>query len=430
MNAQKAVGWITQRLLYRQTTILRTSRRFSFGATRSKPITEYPYLEVLTDSESANRYGAGGFFPIHLGDQFKGGRYKILHKLSWGSDSTVWAARDQREGKYVAIKVLGSDRQEPRWQLDIMRAIAVQLPKHPGSRNLVRMLDQFCVRGHDFLVLELLGQNVQDYVTWCVVDERLPGKKAKRIAKETLLGLDYLHTQGITHGDLHTRNLAFTIPCLDHLSEEDFCKELGDIRRAEFKRRDGGPLEPGLPKYLVGSAFFPKYSYPLSPSTNIKIVDFGQAFLSKSPPATVCTPLVLRPPEVVFGDPIDYRVDLWSMGCLLFELITGQPPFDNVFFTPTSHVRDMVGTLAGEQLPHRWQQKWLALDRAKPPEEPSGYTLQTWLEEAYFDEEKEQDLSRRDIRKVGELVQRMLRFEPTARATAAEILKDPWFEDV
>lgn len=117
--------------------------------------------------------------------------------------------------------------------------------------------------------------------------------------------------------DLHTRNLAFTIPCLDHLSEEDFCKELGDIRRAEFKRRDGGPLEPGLPKYLVGSAFFPKYLYPLSPSTNIKIVDFGQAFLSKSPPATVCTPIVLRPPEVVFGDPIDYRVDLWSMGCLV-----------------------------------------------------------------------------------------------------------------
>lgn len=216
-----------------------------------------------------------------------------------------------------------------------MRAIAAQLPKHPGSRNLVHMLDQFCVRGHYFLVLELLGQNVQDYVTWCVVDERLPGKKAKRIAKETLLGLDYLHTQGITHGgkiplsslvpfscyllilDLHTRNLAFTIPCLDHLSEEDFCKELGDIRRAEFKRRDGGPLEPGLPKYLVGSAFFPKYLYPLSPSTNIKIVDFGQAFLSKSPPATVCTPIVLRPPEVVFGDPIDYRVDLWSMGCLV-----------------------------------------------------------------------------------------------------------------
>lgn len=90
----------------------------------------------------------------------------------------------------------------------------------------------------------------------------------------------------------------------------------------------------------------------------------------------------------------------------------------------------MVGTLADEQLPHRWQDKWLALDRAKPPEEPSGYTLQTWLEEVYFDEEKEQDLSRRDIRKVGELVQRMLRFEPTARATAAEILMDPWFEDV
>lgn len=96
MNAQKVVGLVSKRLLKHQTSIRRTSRCFSFGATRSKPITDFPYAEVLTDSESANRYGAGGFSPIHLGDEFKGGRYKILHKLCWGSDSTVWAARDQR----------------------------------------------------------------------------------------------------------------------------------------------------------------------------------------------------------------------------------------------------------------------------------------------------------------------------------------------
>ena len=66
------------------------------------------------------------------------------------------------------------------------------------------MLDHFQLDGpngtHDCLVLELLGPSVPDLLDAHFRGERLPGKLAKKIAKQVLLGLDYLHQQKIGHG--------------------------------------------------------------------------------------------------------------------------------------------------------------------------------------------------------------------------------------
>jgi serine/threonine-protein kinase SRPK3 len=50
---------------------------------------------------------------------------------------------------------------------------------------------------------------------------------------------------------------------------------------------------------------------------SIKIVDFGQSFLSDECPGALNTPLPVRAPEIIFRDRVDYRVDLWSTGCLV-----------------------------------------------------------------------------------------------------------------
>ena len=77
-------------------------------------------------------------------------------------------------------------------------------------------------------------------------------------------------------------------------------------------------------------------------------------------------------------------------------------------------------------LPERWQKQWRAMDSASPGDH-SGYTLQGWLEELYFDGERNEDLTRGVIVKVGELVGSMLRLEPSSRASVKEIVQDPWF---
>ncbi|KAF5020096.1 hypothetical protein F66182_7884 [Fusarium sp. NRRL 66182] len=74
-------------------------------------------------------------------------------------------------------------------------------------------------------------------------DDRRPAKLAKRVARQALLGLDYLHQHGIGHGDLHTRNLAFalapsSLTCDDELFERRGTPETGQVQRLGGKRAD------------------------------------------------------------------------------------------------------------------------------------------------------------------------------------------------
>ncbi|KAG6098822.1 hypothetical protein E4U30_007512 [Claviceps sp. LM220 group G6] len=55
-----------------------------------------PRYTTNLDVENLDRYEPGGYHPVALGDVLKDGRYKILHKLGWGSHGTTWAAKDQR----------------------------------------------------------------------------------------------------------------------------------------------------------------------------------------------------------------------------------------------------------------------------------------------------------------------------------------------
>ena len=83
--------------------------------------------------------------------------------------------------------------------------------------------------------------------------------------------------------------------------------------------------------------------------------------------------------------------------------------------------------MISDTLPERWQSEWNTMKGRDSDE--IGVTLQAWLEETYFDEDKKQDLTTQDIKMLGGIVARMLRFEPSARASARDILNDPWFRE-
>lgn len=152
------------------------------------------------------RYKEGGYHPVHLGDELKHGRYRVLHKLGWGGYSTVWLARDKELERYIALKISISDQPSAQVdrQLQVMRAIRTSSLEHPGAASLTKMLDHFQLDGpngtHQCIVLQLTGPSVLDVLDDRFVDNRLPGDLAKRVACQALLGLDYLHQHGIGHG--------------------------------------------------------------------------------------------------------------------------------------------------------------------------------------------------------------------------------------
>ena len=63
--------------------------------------------------------------------------------------------------------------------------------------------------------------------------------------------------------------------------------------------------------------------------------------------------------------------------------------------------------------------------KGAPLTEERGPSLQEWLEEMYFDGERKEDLAKDDITRLGEIIAKLLRFEPDKRASVREILEDP-----
>jgi serine/threonine protein kinase len=118
--------------------------------------------------------------------------------------------------------------------------------------------------------------------------------------------------------DLHTRNIALDTPGLHSLRERNFIARLGEPEMDLVTRQDGKPLSSNVPAHIVRpSSFRNEDIQSLLPSPSIKIIDFGEAFFNFDPPKTLHTPLPVRAPEIVFGDRLDNRVDLWSAACLV-----------------------------------------------------------------------------------------------------------------
>ncbi|MBE3046314.1 hypothetical protein IMZ48_28015 [Candidatus Bathyarchaeota archaeon] len=93
--------------------------------------------------------------------------------------------------------------------------------------------------------------------------------------------------------------------------------------------------------------------------------------------------------------------------------------------TPPILVQQMM-EFATDELPARWQGGCHRMQGGLLPDEQS-YTLQGWLEEVYFDDDKQIGFTREEIAGAARLIARLLKFEPSRRATASDALADAWF---
>ncbi len=146
--------------------------------------------------------------PCHLkvtvGQLFEG-RYTILGKLGQGSYATVWLARDDaaktESTKQVAIKILTAECTTGPESLDELGSF-LSARSHgnsgDGNERVVKLLGYFHYRGHACLVLELLGESVDD-VRGIIGSRRLPAQVVKKLCRDMLLALDYLHNSGVIH---------------------------------------------------------------------------------------------------------------------------------------------------------------------------------------------------------------------------------------
>lgn len=212
------------------------------------------------------------------------GNYDVLDRLGSGGMGTVYKARHRRMKRIVAVKVLSWNLSEnqsfvQRFQREVETAARLS---HP---NIVTAHDaDICETGH-FLVMEFVEGTDLDRLV------RLRGALSPKFAATLVLqaarGLEYAHSQGVIHRDIKPANLL--------LDRNGMLKitDLGLVRNTDLFDQDHAQ-ESALTKAggILGT------------------VDF-------------------MPPEQAFNpSQVDHRADIYSLGCTLFFLLMGRPPFD------------------------------------------------------------------------------------------------------
>lgn len=143
--------------------LLRPSPSQSVDAETCAPDLTYQWQE---DVENLDDYCKGGYHPTHIGDVHLDGRYEVVHKLGYGTYSTVWLARDAVEAKYVALKIRAADASEKRNESQTLRALRAGLEDHRGRAYVPvpTLLNEFTIDGpngqHRCIVTEAVNCSV------------------------------------------------------------------------------------------------------------------------------------------------------------------------------------------------------------------------------------------------------------------------------
>ncbi|KAI9926334.1 hypothetical protein MW887_004098 [Aspergillus wentii] len=286
-------------------------------------------FEKIDDGvEDVEKYRRGGYHPVQLGDVFNQ-RYRVIGKLAFGQFSTVWLARDQLRQGQVALKILKADASTNSNEASTLLELAES--SHPGKRHVIELLDSFTHDGpngrHLCLVLPVMvsdGQGMADagkpHQVGCV----------RAIARQLVLGLDFLHSLGIVHCDLQPANIMVSLDETIYTEQLLEPPEFRPVRWLEGMERDDS-----APEYLVTSQR-PRGQLDDADFATlmIKIGDLGGGIRVKNALSTASrcnewpvTPTAIAAPELVNRGIWDASIDIWALGCLIFELATNAPLF-------------------------------------------------------------------------------------------------------
>jgi serine/threonine-protein kinase len=220
------------------------------------------------------------FARVPVKGQLIGEKWRIERTIGVGGMGVVLAATDVRLGKQVAIKVLAGEAATTATRLARF-AREARAASGLQSDHVVRVVDVGALpEGGAYLVMEFLeGENLRDHIA----KRKLPLATCVEYALQAAEALAEAHQRGIVHRDLKPANLFIT------------------------RRPDG--------------------------SAWIKVLDFGLSKDATDPisitrsSAFLGSPLYMAPEQLTSAKHVDGRADVWSLGVVLFELISGEMPF-------------------------------------------------------------------------------------------------------
>ncbi|KAI0002628.1 kinase domain-containing protein [Xylariaceae sp. FL0662B] len=395
--------------------------------------------ELIEGVERLDYYRPGGYHPIQIGDRFQD-RYRIVHKLGYGTFSTIWLARDEQIAKYVAIKVGTADYVCKEAEI-LSRISASAIESREFGSNLIPLvLDRFNISGpngtHPCFVTTPARCSLVDTVLASSYDPFQP-HVGRSLSAQLAIAVAYIHELGYVHGDLHMGNILLQLPSLDHLSEQEFYDEFDLPEPEPVVRVDKQPLtSPNAPANVYVPVWLGKHSDKvLLPEAKILLADFGTAFCPAQESRYVSyTPLQVRPPEVRFEptQALSYASDIWSLGCMIWAVLGIKPFLDSWLFGPDEYTADQVDALG--PMPDEWWKTWeerenYFIGNGKPKEGREVRNFDWRFEDSIQGPRRSMGMEVMDDEERDaffEMIRGMLAFRPGDRLSASQVLQTEW----
>ncbi|MBL9038306.1 MAG: protein kinase [Archangium sp.] len=298
--------------------------------------------------------------------------YEVIKLIGRGGMGSVFLGRDTRLGRRVAIKFLRTHSNDLTKRF-ILEARTTAACSH---ENIVVIYEVDAWQGAPFMVFEFLqGMPLTKFIP---EGKAMPVPRAVELIVPVVRALAYAHSQGVVHRDLKPDNILVT--------------DSGITKVLDF----------GIAKVLQGDEKAPEYvARPRAPKTSLEDSDDSELTQQGAMMGTLA---YMAPEQWGIGVPIDHRADIWSVGIMLFRMLSGKHPL-----APLSGHQLMVTGILTEPMPrlstvapdvpkelasavdaclmkhkeHRWADA-VSLLRALEPFLPGRYTRELKIDESPY----------------------------------------------
>ena len=212
-------------------------------------------------------------------DELIAGRYCYERELGDAAFSTAVQCFDIKEKRLVCIKIIKNNKDYFDQSIDEIKLLRyINANGDPDAKCFLRVYDYFYYKEHLMIVSELLKDNLYDFYKYLTDNnntEYFTVERIQKLTKQILICLDFIHDLRIIHCDLKPENILM--------------KSITDA--------------------------------------TCKVIDFGSSCFVHDHLSAYIQSRSYRAPEVILGCRYDYKIDMWSLGCILAEIYTGNVLF-------------------------------------------------------------------------------------------------------